>query len=188
MSDVDTTKSTMTDNIWLTSKTRMQAERRYKTYSLISHLFLSYYALLMIFHSILSNTPTTSLSASQLNLALSVAIFGVSLVVYGFRFGETAQLHRDCYLRLQKLIDLTNDERKLRADYHEIIAGYPNHSARDFDDLIFDRTFMKKEVLRNSKGPIVWTRMILIKKATRFAAFWLSVLFFTIYPAVLLCP
>jgi hypothetical protein len=172
VSEIDTNNSTAADNIWLTSKTRMRAEKRYKTYSLISHLLLSYYAFLLIVHSIFSNPAATSPSSSQINLALSVAIFGVSIIVYGFNFGETAQLHRDCYLRLQRLLDLVKDEHELLAEYHKILAGYPNHSNDDFEDLIIDRTFVRNTSLRNSKGPIVWTKMILFKKAVRLLIFW----------------
>lgn len=147
MSDADKKQFTAVDNIWLTSKTRMQAEKRYKKYSLISHLFLSYYALLLIFLSIFSKSITTPLPLSQINIALATAIFGASLIVYGFKFGETAQSHRECYLRLQRLIALENDEHELTAQYHEIIAGYPNHSASDYEDLIIDRTLIKNEPL-----------------------------------------
>ena len=55
------------DKIWLTSKARMQAEIRYKIYSLTSHLLLSYYALLMIIFSVFSDSITTSLSGVVAN-------------------------------------------------------------------------------------------------------------------------
>lgn len=170
------------DNIWLTSKARMQAETRYKTYSLTSHLLLSYYALLMVVYSIFSDSITTSLSLAQINIALSTAIFGVSLIVYGFKFGQTAQLHRECYLRLQRLIALVDDEHELKVQYHEIIAGYPNHSAKDYDDLIIDRTFMKNESIYNSNGSVNWTNSMLGWKIIRLLTFWLIIINLALWP------
>lgn len=182
MPDAMNKEHTEANKIWITSKTRMQAETRYKTYSLTSHLLLSHYALLMVVFSIFSDSITTSLPLAQINIALSTAIFGVSLIVYGFKFGQTAQLHRECYLRLQRLIALVDDERELKAQYHEIIAGYPNHSAKDYDDLIIDRTLMKNESIYNSNGPVNWTYSMLARKIVHFLTFWLIVINLALLP------
>jgi len=186
MTNPSENKTKARDNIWLTSKTRMHAERRFKKYNLISHMLLSYYALLLITLSIFSDTIATSIPISKINLALSAAIFGASLVVHGFKFGETAQLHRECYLRLQRLISLEDDEQKLNEKYHEIIVGYPNHSARDFDDLIFERVFIKKEPLHNAEGAIQMTSWMLVDKGLRWLMFWLPVLGLILLPSFLI--
>jgi hypothetical protein len=171
------------DNIWLTSKARVHAEKRYKKYSLISHLLLSYYALLMIFLTIFSESFISTLPLSQISIALSVSVFAASLIVYGFKFGETAQLHRECYLRLDKLLALENDNQKLKEQYHEIIAGYPNHSDNDFDDLVVDRVIWRKAPLNNSKGPISFTVQMLAWKIVRWFSFWLIFICLLYWPS-----
>ena len=161
----------------------MQAEKRYKSYSLLSHLLLSYYALLMIFLSIFSESISTFMPIPQISIALSVSIFATSLIVYGFKYGETAQLHRECYLRLQRLLNII-----LEKQYHEIIAGYPNHSKIDFDELVLDRVFWKKEKLNNSKGTISATKRMMARIYIRGLAFWIVFLTLVLFPAYMLFP
>lgn len=186
MSNKDDKEYTEANNVWLTLKSRMHAENRYKSYSLVSHLLLSYYALIMIFISIFSNNLPPYLPLTQINIALSTAILSASLIIYGFKFGETAQLHRECYLRLQRLLALVDDEKILVEKYHEIISGYPNHSTNDYDDLVIDRTLTKKGTLGNSKGPVRWTGWMLFKKIVRWVTFWAWALSLAISPAFLI--
>lgn len=164
----------------------MQAEKRHKTYNKTSHMLLSYYALLLIFFSIFTDTLSTLVPLSQINIALLTAIFGAALIIHGFKFGETARLHRECYLRLQRLIACVDDEKKLTEQYHEIIAGYPNHSDNDYDDLIIDRTLVKNETLHNSKGEVRWTALMLTRKIIRWMTFWLVVCSLVLLPAYFL--
>ena len=186
MSNFDKDQRTQSDNIWITAHTRMQAEKRYKRYSLASHLLLSYYAFLMILLSVFSDFIKTSIPLSQINIALAIAVFSASLIVYGFKFGETAQLHRECYLRLQKLLALVDSEPEMIAQYHEIIEGYPNHSAHDFDDLVIERTLIKNDILRNSNGPIQWTVLMLVRKSFHWLIYWLAIAFLTVFPVYIL--
>ncbi|MFZ2469318.1 MAG: SLATT domain-containing protein [Parvibaculum sedimenti] len=126
------------DKIWTTYKCRMNAERRYRSYNLLSHLLTSYYSLLLIFLSIFSDQILSNHQLAQgLGIALSVAVFSLSLVLYGFHFSETADKHRECYLKLQGLYDGGNPP-ELAAKYDEIKHQYPNHSPRDYRDLIVE--------------------------------------------------
>lgn len=127
--------------IWLTYKTRIISERRYKRYAIISHLALSWYAFLSIVFSIYQDRFAQSLGvvgASQAALVMSVLTFGLSLVIYGLRFDDLARIHRECYITMQKLYQShVSDDAKLES-YGNLLEHYPNHSDSDYDDLLFD--------------------------------------------------
>lgn len=164
----------------------MNAEKRYKRYDLASHLILSYYALFMVFISIFANYVDIFFPIFSINIALSATIFGTSLIVHGFRYGEVAQLHRECYLRLQRLISTENDENKILSQYHEIIAGYPNHSESDYEALIVGRSKVKGEELENSQGIIKCTNLMIARVLARFILFYIFILLMIIFPITFL--
>ena len=75
------------DNIWVTSKTRMIAEERYRSYSLAAHIFTSYYSLLLIIFSIFSSDISGfTAEFDKIILTLAVLVFSLSLILGGFHF------------------------------------------------------------------------------------------------------
>ncbi len=136
------------DKIWITYKCRMLAEQRYRHYNPLSHLLTCYYSLLLIILSIFSGQIVSNPQIVQgVGITFSVVVFALSLVLYGFHFGETADKHRECYLRLQSLYNSNPDAVNLAVKYDEIISVYPNHSPRDYRDLIV-------ETVLNGHNPI----------------------------------
>lgn len=112
--------------IWLTCHSRMFAEKRYRSYTYISHLLLSWLALGVIAWAVVHTLQTSDALLDTYSAILSVLVFALSIIVFGFRFGETATLHRECYLRLQKLHDSESDTARLIHEYHEILGAYPS--------------------------------------------------------------
>jgi conflict system pore-forming effector with SLATT domain len=177
------------NNIWWTSKVRMHAEKRFHRYSVASHLLLAYYALVIVLTSIFGQVLVHRVpNFLELNIAFSVVLFASSLIVYGFKFSETAQNHRDCYLRIQRLLSQGLGNKELQEKYHEILAGYPNHSSQDYDDFIIERTFVHRDELTNSSGPKRYNLRILFRKFCRLAAFWGTVGALLLAPVYLLVP
>ena len=145
------------DNVWTTYKCRMNAERRYQSYNLLSHLLTSYYSLLLIVFSIFSSQFPFSAQASQaIGVALSVAAFSLSLILYGFHFSETAIQHRECYLKLQALL-WSADAENIGKNYAEILQAYPNHSPRDYVALIFEGSMFGHSPLKRPETAEVVT-------------------------------
>lgn len=175
------------DNIWLTSKTRMRSEVRYKLYSVVSHLLLSYFSVVIIGISILSEELEERVEhLSQINTLIALGLFATSLIVYGFKFEETARLHRECYLRLQELLSSNCAENEKIERYNRILLGYPNHAERDYDSLVIRRTLLNNMTLSNSKGPVTYTIPMIISWIARGIGFWTFLASLVLIPILVL--
>lgn len=172
-------KSPIKSAIWLTCHSRMVAEKRYRRYENISHLLLSWLSLSVIAWAVVRNSQHPSLLLDTYTAVLSVLVFALSIITFGFRFGEVAASHRECYLRLQKLHDCETNPSTLAAEYHEILGAYGNHSDRDFETLILERTLFGHRRVQGKDGQqIPWTGVMLMKATFRVVTFWLIVSIF----------
>lgn len=161
--------------IWLTSRCRMVAEKRYRTYENVSHLLLSWLSLSVIAWAVIRGSQSSSVILDTYTAVLSVFVFAFSIITFGFRFGETATLHRECYLRLQKLHDSEVDAEKLTSLYHEILSAYSNHADSDFESLVLEKTLLNHRRVWGKDGrEINWTTSMLIKSILRATIFWLT--------------
>lgn len=141
--------SNLKDKIWLTCKTRMHSEKRYRLYDMTSHLFLSYMSLLMIVASVFSKELAFEVPHFNIiTIILALFLFTTSLIIYGFRFSEMANKHRDCYLKLQGLEQNLDQQSDPGIAYQEILTCYPNHAEMDFEDLVLARTFFGNSKLK----------------------------------------
>ena len=143
--------------IWLTYKTRIISEKRFKSYALVSHLALTWYAFLSIVFSIFQINIAKTLGAegaTQASLVVSVLTFGLSLIIYGFRFEEYAGVHRDCYLRMQNVYQ-SNDSDSVKLDkYRKLLDHYPNHSTRDYQKFLLSGWKSQKPITGTDGLPI----------------------------------
>lgn len=170
--------SSIQDRIWVTAKCRVMAENRYKRYSVASHLLLSYYAILLVVSSTIPN-----ILSPELEIFVSIVTFAASLIIYGFKFDQTGSLHRDCYLRLDDLRGQNLDDGLTFERYQTLLAGFPNHADRDYEDLIIDRTLLKSKTMWDESGPVTWNGYMLFRKTIRFLFFWITILSLACIPA-----
>lgn len=164
------------DKIWLTAKSRIFAEKRYRHYDIVSHVFLSYMSVLIIISSILPDHASQAIkNLDFITVALSIALLVTSLIIAGLRFSTTADKHRGCYLKLQNLYQSLDDTTEPAKEYDKILNGFPNHSSRDYDDFVLDQTLFGKNKLTTDGVSISWDIWMLIRKALRFCTFWLAI-------------
>lgn len=160
--------------LWLTAKARINSERRLRSYAVLSHLLLTWYAFWTIVFSVYQDNVGSKIGpveASKLGIILSVLTFGLSLVISGFKFEERASVYRGCYLKLQALYRSNAQEDKLSI-YHQILEHYPNHSNGDNDRVIFDG-WLRAQPVSNSKGQIPVTRILLVSQALAILFKWI---------------
>lgn len=161
------------DRVWLTARIRMTAEDRYRLYDIVSHIFLSYMSMLMIIATVLADDLSKGVRHfGAITISLTIFVFTASLIVAGFRNRERANQHRDCYLALQSLLDSCSEDAELSRKYHEILPQHPNHSPRDHDDLVLNRTLFGNTPLWNGENKITWSWPMIIRKICRFSFFW----------------
>lgn len=155
----------------------MFSERRYRLYDRTSHLFLTYMSLLMIIAVIFSGELADSVPhLNEIRITLALFVFTTSLIIYGFKFSEIADKHRNCYLKLQALGQNFEKETDPAQAYQDILSDFPNHASWDYDDLILDRTLFRKSKLNVGDTEITWTVWILLKKVIRLFVFGISIL------------
>lgn len=160
------------DKIWLTAHARMVSEQRYRQYDLASHLFLSYMSLLMIVSVIYSNELQGRIPHfEKISLIISLLIFSTSLIMYGFKFSETASSYRECYLKLQSMLNSFDSYSDAGSKYDEILSACRNHASADFEALVIERTLFKKCGLSSGGKEIRWDILMLLKYITRRLAF-----------------
>lgn len=134
----------------------MNAESRLRSYALFAHLIIFWYSLLLVllsaFQTVLQSRWGVEI-ASAAGIFLSVFVFALSLLLYGFRLEEKANLHRDCYLKLQSLYSSSECVLDKNSKYLEILSQYPNHSERDYKRVIIEH-WLRGDKIYNSSGPL----------------------------------
>ena len=151
MSEIKLVGEKMSDNIWFTSKARMEAEKRFKMYDVVSHLILVWYSILLLFLTTFSTSfepNVLAIDIGDLTTFLSACVLVFSVIIWGFKFGEKAALHRDCYLELEALLSRNHPNQQKK--YAEIMKRFPNHSPFDFNSVLFNRIKIKGENLTNN--------------------------------------
>ena len=137
----------------------MIAERKAIRNQNFSYISVTYYSLFTVILSIFSKYyQSTYPLLDQINLAASVVVLVSSLVAGGFRFEASATVYRECYLKLQKLHDQDLPPKDKEEKYNEILWDYPNHTNRDYYDLIINHTYWEGKELTNGKTDLVPTK------------------------------
>jgi uncharacterized membrane protein YjgN (DUF898 family) len=136
----------------------MIAERKAIRNQNFSYISVTYYSLFTVILSIFSKYyQATYPLLEQINLAASVVVLVASLVAGGFRFEASATVYRECYLKLQKLNDQTLPPGDKEDRYNEILWDHPNHSDKDYYDLIINHTYWEGKKLTNGEHKLVPT-------------------------------
>lgn len=180
------------DTIWITSRVRMIAERKALRNQNVSFLSVTYYSLFTVVLSIFDDFYSVPYpSIDEINLASSVVVLVASLVAAGFRLEARASVFRECYLKLQTLYDeeLADQDKKMK--YREIMDDFPNHTPRDYADLLVNHIALEGKKLTNGADQLDYTSFMMLSFLFRFALYWslVTVLFvcpvlFLLYPLV----
>lgn len=151
------------DRIWTTERCHMNAEKRSRFLELYFHIVLALFALSSICISVVGDTQNVRFNDSILSFA-SITTLCLSLLIFGFKFGETAANHRSCYLALQKLRasgDQASQEQEVA--YTEVLGHYPNHTTGDYMRLAVSNIFQAEQSLKSPNGEAVrlgwWRRL-----------------------------
>lgn len=168
------------EKIYLTYKTRMTTEARLRSTLYFSQILLAWYSFALIVFSLLDLSGSYLIdNFSMISAVASIAIFSISLFVYGERYAERAEQFRSCYLKLQALYESAESSDTKMERYSGILALYPNQSDADYDDMLFDAC-LRGQRLENAYGPvkISWPKFIeiLIKRLGRIALLSLMIL------------
>lgn len=136
------------NRVWVTKKTRMEAEARMNNNNIFSLFVVNFYTLIVLALSILGLVMTDQQMIDRitvLTLISSVALFGISLFVSLCGYKEKAIAYKQCYLDLTKIEsqcqDLLLEEldypnrlikfNEIKREYNHILEKTDNHSFVD---------------------------------------------------------
>jgi hypothetical protein len=139
--------------IYITAKTRMCAESKIRRRAFVIHILFGWYSFCLIVLSLGQFSNTYNIPhGGILSLILSIALFALSFFIYGERYNERADKFRLCYLKLQELFNSGAGQESKMASYSRILEQFDNHSAADYDDMLFD-SWIRNQVIEGPKGP-----------------------------------
>lgn len=149
----------------------MNAEKRSRFLELYFHIVLALFALASIGISVVGDVSNVRLNDSILSFT-SITTLCLSLLIFGFKFGETAANHRSCYLSLQKLRASDESNAQVLEDqYIETLRHHPNHTTGDYMRLATENIFQSEQSITSPDGKKVhlsrWRR-------TTFALGWVT--------------
>lgn len=141
----------------------MNAEKRSRFLEIYFHIVLALFALASICISVVGDAQYVRFSESILSFT-SITTLCLSLLIFGFKFGETAANHRSCYLSLQKLRgSAETDPHKLEEAYIKVLGHHPNHTTGDYMRLAISDIFGDEQSLMSPDGKKVrigwWRRL-----------------------------
>lgn len=173
------TENKTSESIYLTYKTRMTTERRFRLTQFVGNCLIVWYSFALIVFSVLDLSGRFTISSfSIISLTVSMATLTVSLILSGQKYGERADNIRSCYLKLQQLYQSNFDETEKMSRYADILSQYENQLDTDFDEMVFD-AWTRNQSLRNAEGPVSLSFMtafrVLAKRSAKIA---LVILFF----------
>lgn len=174
------------DRIWITERCHMRAEKRNRFLEYYFHVTLALYALSSIFIALFQSEPNIAGFENVLTFT-SICVLSISLLIFGFKFGETAAQHRSCYLDLQKLrIGNLASDNLLNEQYINILSYYPNHSSMDYMNVAISNIFFEDQNLKESKGnPIRFSGVSRLSFITSWAAIRILAVAFAFSPVLL---
>ncbi len=150
--------------IYLTYKTRMTTESLLRRRAFFSNVMLAWYSFCMIVFSLMDLSRQFLISNfSMISAVVSMAIFAMTLFIYGQRYSERADQFRECYLKLQRLYQSKMNIAAKMNKYSDILSLYENQSDHDFNEMQFSSWLRRKE-LKDSKGvlTISWPTIFLV--------------------------
>lgn len=137
---------TFADNrVWITKKSRIEAESRMNRNHLFSQILINYYTFIVLAFSIWSLLTSDTL-ISLWTVISSVGLFGISIFITSINFREKAIQFKSSYISLNdlefKLVNLSKETNttnnlqlkfeKLKRLYNSTLSRTDNHAEIDY--------------------------------------------------------
>jgi len=133
----------------------MYAERRLKLYHSVSMCILVYYSFLLVVGGVFESKIESKFDwFSEFSVAASILVLILSSIMFGVNWGGLSAQHKSCYLRLEELIGVEDDEAILKSKYYAILDGFPNHGITDYEDFLVRESFVLRKKICNESGPV----------------------------------
>lgn len=138
------------DRIWLTAHIRMSSERRLRNTSRTLSYLTVWYSTVLTCLTVYQLIADKNVFRDVTSAALAVALLALSTFVPSLNLEQQADKYRDCYLKLQRLLDTIDSDKELTLAYYDILDAYPNHPPSDYYDFVVKSWLIGQKI--NSSG------------------------------------
>lgn len=118
-------KMGLSDNIWKTRKSRINASERLKRNDLVSQFFLAYYSFWIVVITVI-DIKSEKLNFELLTLILAIAILVISIFIFAMNYKERSLKFQSAYIKLRNLYRQALNNEKNSIDNSEIEKEYDN--------------------------------------------------------------
>jgi hypothetical protein len=148
------------DRVWITAHIRMRSESRLRTLSRRLTYVTVWYSTMLTCLTVYQLVAPKDPFRDATSAALAIAVLALSMFVPSLNLDQQADRFRECYLKLQRLLDTVADDEELQSAYYDVLDAYPNHPPTDRTDFIVS-AYLNGQEVTNSGRPIETTRAML---------------------------
>lgn len=141
------------DKIWFTAHIRMRSEARLRSNSTRLNILIFWFSTALTCLTVYQLTAPKSVNRDVISAVLAICVFGLSIFIPTFGLERQADKYRECYLKLQRLLETESDDVKITPLYHDILEAYPNHPSHDYVDFVVD-SYLRNQNLRSGGDPV----------------------------------
>lgn len=149
------------DRIWITAHIRMRSESRIRALSKRLTFVTVWYSTVLTCLTVYQLVAPKVTFRDVTSAALAIAVLALSMFVPSLNLDQQADRFRECYLKLQRILDIVADDEALKTAYYDILDAYPNHPPTDRTDFIVS-SYLNGQEVTNSGKPIEPTWAMLV--------------------------
>lgn len=139
------------DRIWITAHIRMKTERRLRSISKTLNFVTVWYSTILTCLTVYQLVASKDAFRDVASAALAIAVLTLSVFVPSLNLDQQADRFRECYLKLQRLLDTVTDNDALKTAYYDVLDAYPNHPPTDRTDFIVASKMSGQEITSSGK-------------------------------------
>ena len=139
------------DRIWITAHIRMRSESRLRALSRKLTYVTVWYSTMLTCLTVYQLVAPKEAFRDTTSAALAIAVLALSMFVPSLNLDQQADRFRECYLKLQRILDTIADDEALTTAYYDILDAYPNHPPTDRTDFIVSSHLNGQEVTSSEK-------------------------------------
>lgn len=152
------------DRIWITAHIRMKTERRLRVTAKALNVLTVWYSTILACLTVYQLVAPKAVFRDVACAVLAVAVLALSIFVPSLNLDQQADRFRECYLKLQRLLDTLADDEALKTPYYDVLDAYPNHPPGDRTDFVVS-SHLAGQKLTSAGEPIETT-------LTMLASYW----------------
>lgn len=143
--------SPLRDRVWLTARIRMRSEARLRSFSRFLNFSIFWYSTALTILTVYQLIAPKDQFRDITSAALAILVFGLSIFIPTLNLEKDAERFRECYLKLQRILDIFEDEKELKKEYYETLDAYPNHPEKDYVDFVVSSKIYGQELEHEGK-------------------------------------